>query len=103
MTDNKKKGDLHRTTSQEDEVGGNKKSHAKPDSNSRTAHKQNAGGGSRNVGEDSYRPVDATTRPKLRCRTAANLLLLRRNKGRSLSREMNCHLSVAGNAMRELP
>jgi len=52
MTDDKKKGDFHRTSGQEGEVGGNKKAHAKPDSNSRTAHKQNAGGGSRNVGED---------------------------------------------------
>jgi hypothetical protein len=52
MTDDKKKGDFHRTSSQADDVGGNKKAHAKPESNSRTAHKQNAGGGSRNVGKD---------------------------------------------------
>ena len=52
MTDHKKKGDFHRTSSQEGEVGGNKKAHAKPDSNSRTAHKQNAGGGGPNVGKD---------------------------------------------------
>lgn len=53
MSDHKKKGDFHKTSSQEDEVGGNKKAGAKPDSNSRTAHKQNAGHGGRNVGEDS--------------------------------------------------
>lgn len=53
MTDQKKKGDFKRTSGQADDVGGNKKAHAKPESNSRTAHKQNAGGGSRNVGKDS--------------------------------------------------
>jgi hypothetical protein len=53
MTDHKKKGDFHRTSSQEGEVGGNKKAHAKPDTNSRTAHKQNAGGtGGANAGKD---------------------------------------------------
>jgi hypothetical protein len=52
MTDNKKKGDLHRTGSQEGEVGGNKKAHAKPESGSRTAHKQPNIGASRNVGTD---------------------------------------------------
>ncbi|WP_164549666.1 hypothetical protein [Altericroceibacterium xinjiangense] len=53
MTDHKKKGDFNGATGKSDDIGGNKKAHAKPDSNSRTAHKQNAGGGSRNVGEDS--------------------------------------------------
>jgi hypothetical protein len=54
MSTDKKKGDFHGTSSQEGEVGGNKKARAKPDSNSRTAHKQNAGGtGGRNVGKDS--------------------------------------------------
>ena len=50
MSDHKKKGDFHRTSSHPDEVGGNKKAHAKPDSSSRTAHKQNAGGGGPKVG-----------------------------------------------------
>lgn len=52
MADHKKNGDFHRTDSQSDEVGGNKKAHAKPESSSRTAHKQNAGGRSRNVSSD---------------------------------------------------
>lgn len=51
MTDDKKKGDFKRTSSQEDDIGGNKKAHAKPASASRTAHKQNAGSGGRNVGK----------------------------------------------------
>ena len=45
MADHKKKGDFKRTSGQADDVGGNKKAHAKPDSNSRTGHKQTAGGG----------------------------------------------------------
>ena len=53
MSTNKKKGDFHRTSSQEGEVGGNKKAHAKPESNSRTAHKQTAGSGGPNVGKDN--------------------------------------------------
>lgn len=53
MSDHKKKGDFHRTSSHKDEVGGNKKTGAKPDSNSRTAHEQNAGNGGRNAGGDS--------------------------------------------------
>ena len=53
MSTDKKKGDFHKTSSQEGEVGGNKKAHAKPDSNSRTAHKQNTGSGGRNVGKDN--------------------------------------------------
>jgi hypothetical protein len=52
MTDNKKKGDFHRTGSQEGEVGGNNKEHAKSDSESRTAHKQANISGARNVGTD---------------------------------------------------
>jgi hypothetical protein len=44
MTDEKKKGDFDQW--QRDDVGGNKKSHSHA-RNSRTAHKQNAGGGSR--------------------------------------------------------
>lgn len=52
MTDHKKKGDFQRTSGQPEDVGGNKKAHAKPESNSRTAHKQNAAGGTRNVGRD---------------------------------------------------
>ncbi|HZH08039.1 MAG TPA: hypothetical protein VEY69_15315 [Lautropia sp.] len=42
MADHKKKGDFHKTSSQ---VGGNKKTHAKGESNSRTGDKQNAGHG----------------------------------------------------------
>lgn len=53
MTDQKKKGDFKRTSGQPDDVGGNKKAHAKPESASRTAHKQPNTSGSRNVGEDS--------------------------------------------------
>jgi hypothetical protein len=45
MADHKKKGDFHKTSSQEGEVGGNKKAHAKGESNSRTGDKQNAGHG----------------------------------------------------------
>jgi hypothetical protein len=45
MTDHKKKGDFHKTSSNEDSVGGNQKSGAKPDTNSRTGDKQNAGHG----------------------------------------------------------
>lgn len=52
MTDQKKKGDFKRTSGQPDDVGGNKKAHAKPDSNSRTADKQPNISGSRNVGKD---------------------------------------------------
>jgi hypothetical protein len=36
MTDHKKKGDFHKTSSHEDSVGGNKKAGAKGESNSRT-------------------------------------------------------------------
>jgi hypothetical protein len=46
MTDHKTKGDFKRTGGKDD-IGGAKKAHAKPESNSRTAHKQNAGGGNR--------------------------------------------------------
>jgi hypothetical protein len=53
MSTDKKKGDFHRTSSQEGEVGGNKKAHAKPDSDSRTAHKQPNIGGGRNTGQDT--------------------------------------------------
>ena len=54
MSTDKKKGDFHGTTSQEGEVGGNKKAHGKPETGSRTPHKQNAGGtGGRNVGKDT--------------------------------------------------
>ena len=53
MSDHKKKGDFHKTGSQTAEVGGNKKAHAKPESNSRTGHKQTAGSGGANVGKDS--------------------------------------------------
>ena len=45
MTDHKKKGDFHKTSSQEGEVGGNQKSGAKPDTDSRTGDKQDAGHG----------------------------------------------------------
>jgi hypothetical protein len=51
MSDHKKKGDFKRTSGQPDDVGGNKKAHAKPESASRTAHKQNAGGGGRESGK----------------------------------------------------
>lgn len=53
MSTDKKKGDFHRTTSQEGQVGGNKKAQAKPESDSRTAHKQPNIGGARNVGRDT--------------------------------------------------
>ena len=45
MTDHKNKGDFHKTSSNEDIVGGNQNSGAKPDTNSRTGDKQNAGHG----------------------------------------------------------
>jgi hypothetical protein len=45
MADHKKKGDFRRTSGQKDDVGGNKKSGAQPESDSRTASKQNAGHG----------------------------------------------------------
>ena len=45
MSDHKKKGDFHGTSSQEGEVGGNKKAGANPDTNRRTGYKQNAGHG----------------------------------------------------------
>jgi hypothetical protein len=48
MTDNKKKGDFHRTSSQEREAGGNTKAHAEPDSGSRSRNIS----GARNVGRD---------------------------------------------------
>jgi hypothetical protein len=44
MTDHKKKGDFDKW--QRGDLGGNKKSHSHA-RNSRTSHKQNAGGGSR--------------------------------------------------------
>ena len=53
MTDNKKKGDFKRTSSQTDDIGGNKKQQMKGESSSRTGHKQNAGHGGRNVGKNS--------------------------------------------------
>lgn len=45
MTDHKKKGDFHKTSSHKDSVGGNKKAHDKGESNSRTGSKQNSGHG----------------------------------------------------------
>lgn len=45
MSDHKKKGDFHKTSSHTDEVGGNTKAHAKGESNSRTGDKQNASHG----------------------------------------------------------
>jgi len=48
MTD-KKKGDFDH---QREDVGGDKKAHAKGESDSRTGHKQNAGHGGRNAGRD---------------------------------------------------
>lgn len=45
MADDKKKGDFDKSGSRKDEVGGNKKTDAKPGSKSRTGHKQNAGHG----------------------------------------------------------
>lgn len=53
MTDNKKKGDFKRTSSQADDIGGNKKQQMKGESSSRTGHKQNAGHGGRNAGKNS--------------------------------------------------
>lgn len=51
MADHKKKGDFNGKSGKSDDIGGNKKAHAKPESNSRTAHKQTAGSGTRNVGK----------------------------------------------------
>ena len=45
MTDHKKKGDFDQWSRKD--VGGNKKAHAKGDSDSRTGDKQNAGHGGR--------------------------------------------------------
>ena len=45
MTDDKKKGDFDRGRT--GDIGGNKKAHAKGESNSRTGSKQNAGHGGR--------------------------------------------------------
>ena len=47
MTDDKKKGDFDQW--QREDVGGDKKAHAKGESDSRTGHKQNAGHGGRNT------------------------------------------------------
>ncbi|HEY8593594.1 MAG TPA: hypothetical protein VIL42_12150 [Sphingomicrobium sp.] len=46
MTDHKKKGDFDQW--QREDKGGNQKAHEKGESNSRTGHKQNSGGGDRN-------------------------------------------------------
>ena len=43
MTDHKKKGDFDQ--SRNDDIGGNKKAHAKGESDSRTGDKQNSGHG----------------------------------------------------------
>jgi hypothetical protein len=53
MSTDKKKGDFNGASGRSDDTGGNKKAHAKPESDRRTAHKQNAGGGGRNVGKDN--------------------------------------------------
>jgi hypothetical protein len=50
MSDDKKKGDFSQW--QRKDVGGDKKAHAKGETDSRTGHKQNAGHGGRNVGRD---------------------------------------------------
>jgi hypothetical protein len=46
MTDDKKKGDFDQW--QREDKGGDKKAHEKPESDSRTADKQNVGTGGRN-------------------------------------------------------
>jgi len=46
MTDEKKKGDFDQW--QREDKGGDEKAHAKPESDSRTADKQNVGTGGRN-------------------------------------------------------
>ena len=46
MTDHKKKGDFEQW--QREDKGGNRKAHEKGETNSRTGHKQNSGGGDRN-------------------------------------------------------
>ena len=51
MSTDKRKGDFNGDSGRSDDKGGNKKAHAKPDSNSRTAHKQTTGSGGRNVGK----------------------------------------------------
>ena len=45
MTDHKKKGDFDQW--KREDTGGNKKAHAKGESDSRTGHKENAGHGGR--------------------------------------------------------
>lgn len=49
MSTDKKKGDFNGASGRPDDIGGNKKAHAKPESGSRTAHKQpNISGGANN-------------------------------------------------------
>ena len=53
MSTDKKKGDFNGASGRANDIGGNKKAHAKPDSDSRTADKQPNIGGGRNVGRDT--------------------------------------------------
>ena len=53
MSTDKKKGDFNGASGRSDDVGGNKKAHAKPERDSRTAHKQPDIGGGRNTGRDT--------------------------------------------------
>ena len=52
MSTDKKKGDFNGASGRPDDIGGNKKAHAKPASGSRTAHKQPVTSGGRNTGPD---------------------------------------------------
>jgi hypothetical protein len=53
MSTDKQKGDFNGGSGRSDDIGGNKKAHAKPESGSRTAHKQPAISGGRNTGPDN--------------------------------------------------
>jgi len=52
MSTDKKKGDFNGASGRSDDIGGNKKAHAKPASGSRTAHKQPVTSAGRNTGPD---------------------------------------------------
>ena len=53
MSTDKKKGDFNGGSGRSDDIGGNKKAHATPDSDSRTAHKQPNIHGGHNTGRDT--------------------------------------------------
>ena len=52
MSTDKKKGDFNGGSGRSDDIGGNKKAHAKPETGSRTGHKQPNIHGGRNTGPD---------------------------------------------------